>query len=42
MNGLRPYSARLDKNYSLVDCISMNAMKNAGILEALIALLSRP
>lgn len=33
--GLTLYSRRLDKGYSLVDCISMNAMRSRGILEVL-------
>ncbi len=33
--GLQLYEARLDKGYSLTDCISMNVMRERGILEAL-------
>jgi len=33
--GLRLYERRLDKSYSLVDCISMNAMRGRGIREIL-------
>jgi uncharacterized protein len=33
--GLDFYEARLDKGYSLTDCISMNAMRAEGITEIL-------
>jgi predicted nucleic acid-binding protein len=33
--GLRLYARRLDKNYSLVDCIAMNAMRGRRIREVL-------
>jgi uncharacterized protein len=33
--GLRLYERRLDKGYSLVDCISMNTMRGRGIREVL-------
>jgi len=33
--GLRLYERRLDKGYSLADCISMNAMRGRGIREIL-------
>ena len=33
--GLELYEARLDKGYSLTDCISMNAMRERGINEIL-------
>jgi predicted nucleic acid-binding protein len=33
--GLGFYEARLDKGYSLTDCISMNLMRDRGISEAL-------
>ena len=33
--GLRFYEARPDKGYSLTDCISMNVMRERGILEVL-------
>lgn len=33
--GLQLYEARLDKGYSLTDCISMNVMRERGITEAL-------
>ena len=33
--GLSLYARRLDKGYSLVDCISMNAMRSRGISEVL-------
>ena len=33
--GLKLYGARPDKGYSLVDCISMEAMRREGIAEAL-------
>lgn len=35
MNGLRLYEKRLDKGYSLVDCISMNLMRERKISDAL-------
>ncbi len=34
-DGLRLYETRLDKGYSLTDCISMNAMRERGIMEIL-------
>jgi len=34
-DGLRLYESRLDKGYSLTDCISMNAMRTRGITEIL-------
>lgn len=34
-DGLRLYESRLDKGYSLTDCISMNAMRERGITEIL-------
>ena len=33
--GLRLYERRLDKGYSLVDCVSMIAMRRLGIIEIL-------
>lgn len=33
--GVELYGQRLDKAYSLVDCISMNSMRKAGITEVL-------
>jgi predicted nucleic acid-binding protein len=33
--GLELYQTRLDKQYSLTDCISMNMMKRSGLTEAL-------
>lgn len=33
--GLDPYSARLDKGYSLTDCISMQTMRDEGITDVL-------
>ena len=33
--GLRLYEQRSDKGYSLVDCISMNTMRQQGITEVL-------
>jgi len=33
--GLELYGARLDKGYSMTDCISMQAMRSEGITEAL-------
>jgi len=35
LTGLALYEARPDKEYSLTDCISMNAMRTAGITEVL-------
>lgn len=35
LRGLDLYARRLDKGYSLVDCISMNAMRDEGLVEAL-------
>ena len=35
LRGLELYETRLDKNYSLTDCISMNVMRAASIDEAL-------
>lgn len=35
LSGLKLYEERLDKQYSLVDCISMVTMKNEGITEIL-------
>jgi predicted nucleic acid-binding protein len=35
LSGLALYEARPDKEYSLTDCISMNAMRAAGITEVL-------
>jgi predicted nucleic acid-binding protein len=35
MDGLRLYESRADKAYSLVDCISMNTMRQLGIAEVL-------
>ena len=34
-DGLRLYESRLDKGYSLTDCISMNAMRTRNITEVL-------
>ncbi len=34
-DGLQFYESRLDKGYSLTDCISMNAMRTRGITEVL-------
>jgi predicted nucleic acid-binding protein len=33
--GLKLYQQRLDKGYSLTDCISMNTMRKSGITEVL-------
>jgi len=33
--GLQLYQARLDKGYSLTDCISMNLMRQQGLIEVL-------
>jgi predicted nucleic acid-binding protein len=33
--GLQLYSARLDKGYSLTDCVSMQTMRQEGLTEAL-------
>ena len=35
LNGLELYRQRLDKKYSLADCISMQTMLSLGIAEAL-------
>ena len=35
LNGLARYESRLDKSYSLQDCISMNVMEAEGITEVL-------
>ncbi len=35
LDGLELYEARLDKGYSLTDCISMNVMRERGIAEVL-------
>jgi predicted nucleic acid-binding protein len=35
LDGLALYKARLDKEYSLTDCISMNVMWQDGITEVL-------
>jgi len=35
LSGLALYENRLDKGYSLVDCISMNVMRELGITEVL-------
>ena len=35
LGGLNLYRARLDKGYSLTDCISMQTMRNEGITDAL-------
>ncbi len=35
LDGLKLYEARLDKNYSLTDCVSMNLMRERGINEVL-------
>lgn len=35
LNGLKLYESRLDKGYSLTDCISMNVMRERGIIEVL-------
>ena len=35
LSGLELYQNRLDKGYSLTDCISMNTMKQSGIVEVL-------
>jgi predicted nucleic acid-binding protein len=35
MDGLRLYEQRLDKGYSLVDCVSMSTMRRQGITEVL-------
>ena len=37
LNGLDRYERRLDKGYSLVDCVSMNAMEQHGITAVLSA-----
>jgi len=33
LNGLKLYEVRLDKNYSLTDCVSMNLMRERGVNE---------
>lgn len=35
LDGLATYESRVDKGYSLTDCIAMNAMRKRGITEAL-------
>lgn len=35
LDGLRLYRARLDKGYSLVDCISMEIMRTEGLTQVL-------
>jgi len=35
LNALELYESRLDKGYSLTDCISMNVCRNLGITEIL-------
>ena len=35
LNALKLYESRLDKGYSLTDCISMNVMRERGISEVL-------
>lgn len=35
LSGVELYEQRLDKTYSLADCISMNAMRAEGVTEAL-------
>jgi uncharacterized protein len=35
MSGFQLYAARLDKGYSLVDCISMQTMRREGLTEVL-------
>lgn len=35
LEGLTLYESRLDKGYSLTDCISMNVMRERGIIEVL-------
>jgi len=35
LNGLQLYRTRLDKRYSLVDCISMQTMRKEGLMEVL-------
>jgi predicted nucleic acid-binding protein len=35
LDGLALYEARLDKHYSLTDCISMHVMRREGLTEAL-------
>jgi predicted nucleic acid-binding protein len=35
LSGLALYEDRLDKGYSLTDCISMNAMRERGLVEVL-------
>ena len=35
LRGLEFYASRLDKEYSLTDCISMNTMKEKGLGEVL-------
>lgn len=35
MDGLDRYASRLDKGYSLQDCVSMNIMESEGIVEVL-------
>ena len=35
MKGLDVYASRTDKAYSLVDCISMNTMRQMGLAEVL-------
>jgi len=35
LDGLKLYEVRLDKNYSLTDCVSMNLMRERGVNEVL-------
>jgi predicted nucleic acid-binding protein len=35
LKGLTFYESRNDKQYSLIDCISMNVMKNESLVEVL-------
>ena len=35
LQGLALYERRLDKGYSLTDCISMNAMRSSGLMDVL-------
>src|SRR5579883_3247081 len=35
LDGLALYESRLDKGYSLTDCVSMNVMKARGVMEVL-------
>lgn len=35
LKGLTFYESRIDKEYSLIDCISMNVMRNESLVEVL-------